>query len=60
MTKSQHVTRRNFVKSAAAAGVAAPWIVPGSALGLDGGTPANSRITIGGIGVGKRGGPVLG
>jgi predicted dehydrogenase len=51
-------TRRQFLKGAAAAtGVVlgAPLFVPGSALGLNGATAANSRITLGGIGIGPRG-----
>ena len=38
------VNRRQFLTTAAAL-VAAPYIVPGSALGADGGTPASERIT---------------
>jgi predicted dehydrogenase len=51
-------TRRQFLKdTAAAAGavIAAPLFVPAKALGWDGGTPANSRIVLGGIGIGNRG-----
>jgi len=48
MTTTQSLTRRRFFKMAAAA-LAAPMILPGSALG------ANSRIAIGVIGIGKQG-----
>lgn len=53
--------RREFLGAAAATGavLGAPLFVPGSALGLNGATPANSRIVMGGIGIGNRGGWVL-
>jgi hypothetical protein len=49
--------RRGFLRTAAAstAAVAAPVVIPGSALGLDGATPPSERITVGGIGIGRRG-----
>ncbi|NLF58169.1 MAG: Gfo/Idh/MocA family oxidoreductase [Candidatus Hydrogenedens sp.] len=50
------LTRRDFLRrgAAAAAGAAAfPLIVPGRALGLGGAVSANSRITVGFIGMGK-------
>ncbi|MBL7139721.1 MAG: Gfo/Idh/MocA family oxidoreductase [Planctomycetes bacterium] len=53
------VTRRQWLRRAAAAGAvaaAAPWIVPGSALGLSGSVPASERIVAGGIGIRRRGG----
>jgi len=51
------VTRRQFLKGAAVAGglVAAPWIVPASALGRDGAVPPSERIVVGAIGIGNRG-----
>src|SRR5689334_10828462 len=57
---SQHrftLDRRHFLKTTAAASVAAiaPVVIPGSALGLDGATPPSERITLGGIGIGRRG-----
>ncbi len=55
MSATKRVTRRGFVRGAAAAGVVAPWVIPGSALGADDGTAANDRITMGSIGVGGRG-----
>lgn len=51
-------SRRNFLKtlgSAAAASLAAPYIVPASALGADGSVPPSERITMGIIGCGNRG-----
>lgn len=51
-------SRRRFLRSAAAA-PAAPLIVPGSVLGLNGATPPSDRITLGGIGIGRRGQTVL-
>ena len=59
MTK--HVTRlgrRGFLKGAvatAAAAVAAPTIIPASAIGRDGAVPPSERVVVGGIGIGNRG-----
>src|SRR5512133_1489134 len=54
-------SRRQFLRRAAlAAGVvAAPTLIPGSALGLNGSVPPSERIILGGIGVGGRGTGVL-
>src|SRR5215469_9224300 len=55
---SRTPTRRQFLKSTAAAAgtvIAAPLFVRAEALGLNGGTAANSRIVLGGIGIGPRG-----
>ena len=49
-------TRRDFIKGlslSAAAMVAAPVTVPGSALGLDGGVSANERVAMGVVGCGS-------
>jgi len=54
MSNPIRVTRRGFLGRSAAV-VAAPWYVPGAALGADDAAPANSRITMGAIGVGGRG-----
>jgi len=51
---SGRLSRRRFLGSAAAA-VAAPYIVPSSALGLGGATPPSERITMAGIGIRGRG-----
>jgi len=59
---SSSVTRRRFFKrTAMAAGglVAAPCLVPASALGLEGDVPPSERIVLGGIGIGGRGSGVL-
>ena len=48
------VSRRGFLKGALAAS-AAPVIIPGSALGLDGAVAPSERIVMGGIGLGGRG-----
>jgi Oxidoreductase family, C-terminal alpha/beta domain/Oxidoreductase family, NAD-binding Rossmann fold len=55
------LTRREYLKTAAAAGVALmmPTIVPASALGRDGVAAPSERITLGGIGIGNRGEFVL-
>jgi len=59
MRKSSKLTRRRFLGTAAAA-LAAPWVIPSSALGA-GGRPAPShRVTVGCIGVGGEGGRNLG
>ena len=56
------IPRRRFLKTALSAGAAvmAPQLIPGTALGKDGSVPANERITVGGIGIGRRGGYDLG
>jgi predicted dehydrogenase len=50
-------TRRQFLKQAAVAGgaIAAPWVIPASALGRNGAVPPSERIIVGGLGVGNRG-----
>lgn len=55
--KQQDLSRRGFLKRAAATGtaVAAPMVIPGSALGLDGAVAPSERIVMGGLGVGNRG-----
>jgi len=49
--------RRGAVRAGALAGatVAAPLVIPGSALGLDGTVPPSERVVVGGIGIGNRG-----
>lgn len=57
------LNRRRFLKSAAAgvgAAAAFPAIVPSSALGRNGVVAPSERITLGGIGIRRRGGYVLG
>jgi len=51
------LTRRGFLKTAAAAGAAlvAPSVIPTSALGRDGAVPPSERIVMGGIGLRGRG-----
>ncbi|MBP7934963.1 MAG: Gfo/Idh/MocA family oxidoreductase [Phycisphaerae bacterium] len=55
------LTRREMLKRTLLTGgaVAAPCIVPGSALGLNGTVPPSERILLGGIGIGGRGSFVL-
>ncbi len=51
-------SRRRFLKTtlaAAGAAIAAPTIIPSSALGLDGAVPPSERVIVGGIGIGNRG-----
>src|SRR5690242_11683923 len=57
-TASRKLARRQFLKTAAAAtgaAIAAPTIIPSSALGLDGAVPPSERVIVGGIGIGSRG-----
>lgn len=51
------LNRRDFLKGslAASAVVAAPTIIPASALGLEGTVPPSERVVVGGIGIGNRG-----
>jgi Oxidoreductase family, C-terminal alpha/beta domain/Oxidoreductase family, NAD-binding Rossmann fold len=56
--QAKRLPRRRFLKtalSAAGAAVAAPTIIPSSALGLDGAVPPSERVILGGIGIGNRG-----
>lgn len=58
MSGKKNVSRRQFFKTSAklAAGAAAfPYIIPGSALGLDGAVAPSNRTTIGCIGLGGMG-----
>ena len=55
MNTRSGIGRREFVKSLATGSIAAPWIVPGSALGADGQTAASERIVMAGIGIGNMG-----
>ena len=56
------IPRRRFLNTALSAGAAVmtPQLIPGSALGKDSSVPAGERITVGGIGIGRRGGYDLG
>ena len=56
------ISRRRFLTTAAKASAvfAVPTLVPGRVLGLDGGVAASERITLAGLGIGGRGGYVLG
>ena len=51
------LTRRELLKRSAAAGavLAAPWLVPATALGRDGKAAPSERLTLGVIGIGPRG-----
>jgi predicted dehydrogenase len=55
MLRNKGITRRDFVKGAAAAVIGAPYIVSSSALGLEGAASPSNRVTLGCIGVGGRG-----
>ena len=55
--RAQGLTRRDFLKTAAKTGalIAAPMIIPSSALGRDGAVAPSERIVMGGVGLGPRG-----
>ena len=55
--RANRISRRGFLGRTAAVGaaVAAPTIIPSSALGLDGAVPPSERVVVGGIGIGNRG-----
>ncbi len=55
------MNRRQFLKrtALASAAVAAPMIIPGSALGKNGAVPPSERIVMAGLGIGGRGSGVL-
>lgn len=57
-----NLPRRRFLKSAAQAGalLAAPHLIPGTALGMSETVAPSERIVLGGIGIGNRGGYDLG
>jgi hypothetical protein len=57
-----HLNRRRFLKRAVQAGalLGVPYVIPGVVLGKDGAVAASERIVLGGIGIGNRGGYVLG
>ncbi len=54
MLQAKPITRRGFLKGAAAA-IAAPYVVPVSALGLEGTVSPSERIALGFVGVGDHG-----
>jgi len=55
MSGNRSISRRGFIRRAAAAGVAVPYFVRASALGKDGTTAPSNRITLGLIGCGPHG-----
>ncbi|MGQ9576664.1 MAG: Gfo/Idh/MocA family protein [Thermoguttaceae bacterium] len=57
-----HCTRRRFLEMGAGAAtvLAAPLVLPGSALGLAGAVAPSERVALAGLGIGGRGGYVLG
>jgi len=59
MKTRSSIARRRFLKAAAAASIAAPWIVPRSVLGGTMVAPSD-RIVLGAVGIGPRGRYVLG
>lgn len=62
MKRSNEISRRGFLKTAAGAGVGVigfPYIVSSSALGRAGNVAASNRITVGCVGVGPQGTGVM-
>jgi hypothetical protein len=59
--ESPGLSRRRFLRRVALASgaLAGPWLVPASALGLNGAVAPGSRIVLGAIGVGARGAVIL-
>jgi hypothetical protein len=59
---SSALSRRRFLKHAALAGgaLAAPCLIPASALGRNGAVPPSERIVMAGLGIGGRGSGVMG
>jgi len=59
--KQPNLHRRRFLKTLAVAGsaLAAPTLIPGRVLGLDGEIAPSEKIVMGGIGIGNRGGEDL-
>ena len=55
----RHLSRRSVLKSAAAAVVASPYVIPSAVLGNAEKPPASERVAIGHIGLGNRGRQVL-
>lgn len=58
MKKATRIGRRGFLKTAltaAGAAVAAPTIIPASALGREGSVAPSNRVVVAGIGIGNRG-----
>ncbi len=56
---TQAITRRDFLRGAAVAGIAAPYVITSTALGGEGKPPASDRIVMGAIGLGGRGSYVM-
>ena len=54
------ITRRAFVRGASGAALAAPYVITTTALGGEGRPAASERIAMGAIGIGGRGGYVMG
>ena len=50
------ISRRQAIKTTAVAALAAPLVVPGSALGRNGAVAPSERIVMAGIGIGSQGG----
>jgi predicted dehydrogenase len=55
MALKKHMSRRGFLKGSAALAVAAPYVIPASALGADDRPAPSNRINMGFVGVGGQG-----
>ncbi len=58
-TEKQSISRRRFLQLIAAGAASAPHVIPASALGRDGAKAPSERVTLGFIGVARRGLPLL-
>jgi len=54
VTRKSTFSRRSFLRRGAGAACAAPWVVPGSALGADDAVAPSNRIQVGLIGTGRQ------
>jgi predicted dehydrogenase len=59
MSGTSHLSRRGFMKTAALAGIAAPYVIPSGILAAEGRPGPNDQIGVAGIGVGRQGGGLV-
>jgi len=59
MSKRSALSRRRFLRTTAAAGLAAPYVIPSGVLAQEGEPGPNEQIGLAGIGVGRQGGGIF-